>query len=183
MTSSPAPSVPRFRRLALYTALALAIAFLMPLAVLADITMTSDPNGFYGFTWGDSLDELPEMHLTYSSDLIKEYELKSGPGRLGDAEVERVRFSTVEGKFARVAIRYGGENNHQLVMSYLQSRFGEIERMPGTMVRGLNQQYNWRGIETEITMTYRRNGERGYVYVESRTLAPRFLDALPEHNY
>ena len=183
MTSSPAPSFHRFRRLTPRAVLVLAIGLLMPPTVLADITMTNDPNGFYGFTWGDSLGELPEMRLTYSSDIIKEYELKSGPRRLGDAEVERVRFSTVDGKFARVGIRYGGEKNHQLVMSYLQSRFGQIERMPGTMVRGLNQQYNWRGTETEITMTYQGNGERGYVYVESRTLAPRFLDALPEHNY
>ncbi|MFQ5930895.1 MAG: hypothetical protein ACE5MM_00660 [Nitrospiraceae bacterium] len=162
--------------------LAWATALLLPVPTHAG-KMVNDPQGFYGIPWGASLANVPEIILTDSSEHIKEYKFKDSPKRLGDAEVERVRFSAIDGKFARVYIRYGGEKTHELVLAYLESRFGPVKRMPGMMVRGLNQQYNWRGTETEINMTYQGYGERGYIYVESRTLAARFLDVLPEGSF
>ena len=48
------------------------------------------------------------------------------------------------------------------------------------MTRGLNQQYNWRGTETEINLTYQAGTERGYIFIDSRTLAPRFNDDITD---
>jgi hypothetical protein len=48
------------------------------------------------------------------------------------------------------------------------------------MMRGLNQQFNWRGPNTEANLTYQENVERGFVSIESRNLSPRFNDFLPE---
>lgn len=145
--------------------------------------MVNDPKGFYGIPWGASLANVPEMILMDSSEHIKEYKFKDGPKRLGDAEVERIRFFSIDGKFARVYIRYGGDTTHGLVLAYFESRFGPVDRIPRAMVRGLNQQYNWRGGDTEINMTYHGYGERGYIYVESRTLAARFLDVLSDASF
>jgi hypothetical protein len=55
-----------------------------------------------------------------------------------------------------------------------------IERLPGQMMRGLNQQYTWRGPETEISLTYEANRDRGFVFIESRNLAPRFQDRIAD---
>ena len=91
-----------------------------------------------------------------------------------------IRYLSVDDQFARVTIRYQGERVHKQVLQFLEAQFGSLERMPGQMARGLTQQYNWRGSETEINLTYQAGTERGYIFIDSRTLAPRFNDNLTD---
>lgn len=135
---------------------------------------TTEFRGFYGIPWGASLAERNELKLVESTEHIQGYELKDGSPLLGEAKVSMLRFVATDGQFARVAIRYSGEKNHAHMLTYLQSIFGPIERSPGSMMRGLNQQFTWRSDETEVNLTYRSYQERGSVFIESRTLAPRF---------
>ena len=51
------------------------------------------------------------------------------------------------------------------------------------MIRGLNQEYTWRGHTIHISVTYRGLQEQGFLFIENRTLAPDFLDALTEHSH
>ncbi len=151
--------------------------------VLAAQTIRDDPKGFRGIPWGASLDEVNELKLVNTWRIVTEYEYLDGPPHWADASLTSVRLSAVYGKFARVSIKYKGEQTHNQILAYLESRFGEIEYMPGAMVRGLNQQYTWRGPDTEINLTYQGYGERGFLFLESRTHAARFNDVLPEHAY
>ena len=146
-------------------------------------TMLNDPMGFQGITWGSSVAGLPNFILAETGEQVNAYDFKESPPPLGDAKVDSTRIYTYDGKFARVIIRYRGRQTHDQLMIYLQSRFGPIERTPGQMTRELNQQYNWRGTDTEINLTYDGRGERGFVFVESRELAPRFNDSLSETGY
>jgi hypothetical protein len=146
-------------------------------------TMTNDPLGFNSIPWGTSLDSRPELTLTNSAPHIKEYDLKNGPPPLGEAKVDMMRFTAFDGKFARVTIRYRGRNVHTQVLAYLQAQYGSLDRTPGQTMRGGNQQFNWRGTDTEINMTYEAQGERGFLFFESTVLAPRFSDLLAEHGY
>ena len=91
-----------------------------------------------------------------------------------------MKFSSITGQFARVSVRYQGEGVHKQILAYLERRYGPLDKTPGQMVRGLNQQYNWRGIETEINLTYEGQSERGFVFFDSRTLAPRFNDGITD---
>jgi hypothetical protein len=125
--------------------------------------------GFYGIPWG--------------ANLAERNELKDGSPLLGEAKLSMLRFVATDGQFARVAIRYSGEKNHAHILKYLQSIFGPIERSPGSMMRGLNQQFTWRSEETEVNVTYQSFQDHGSVFIESRTLAPRFNDVLPESAY
>jgi hypothetical protein len=147
-------------------------------------TMTNDPRGFHGITWGSPLSEaefsVSHLGTRISGTRISDYRLKNGAPRFGDTEVDSIMFSTVDDQFARVTIRYRGEPTHKALLAYLERTYGEIERIPGQMTRGLNQQYNWRGPETEINLTYEGNLERGYIFIESRTLSPRFNDGLTD---
>ncbi len=145
--------------------------------------MQNDPGGYRGISWGASLSANDDVVLLSTWQHIDEYEFKDGPPGLGDATLEVVKLSTVSGEFARVTIRYHGKENHDQIVAYLESHYGPIERMPGSMMRGLNQQYNWRGPETELNLTYQAMGERGFIFIESRTLAPHFLDTLPDSAY
>lgn len=156
---------------------------LVPEDARAAQTIRDDPKGFRGIPWGASLDEIDELKLVDTWRIVTEYEYADGPPQWADASLTSLRLSSVYGKFARVSIKYQGEQTHNQILAYLESRFGEIEYMPGAMVRGLNQQYTWRGPDTEINLTYQGYGERGFLFLESRTHAPRFNDVLPEHAY
>ena len=147
------------------------------------VGMTNDPKGFNNIPWGTALDGRSELSLANSSPHIKEYDLANGPLQLGEARVDMMRLSTFDGKFARVTIRYRGRNVHAQVLAYLQAQYGSLDRTPGQTMRGVNQQYNWRGTDTEINMTYEGQGERGFLFIESTVLAPRFSDLLAEHGY
>jgi hypothetical protein len=145
--------------------------------------MMVDPKGFQNIPWGAQLADIPNLVLADPGERITGYDFRNGPPSLGDARVDSVRLSAIEGKFARAAIHYKGKKTHELIMGYLESQFGPVDRSPGAMVRGLNQQYNWRGPETEINLVYQALGERGVVFIESRVLAPRFNDTLSETGY
>ncbi len=158
------------------------LAVLAPPALAVRIT-EEDPNGFHGIRWGAALAEVPDLTLVESSKRTQTYELKQGPPTLGEVAVDELRFVAIKGQFARVMVRYSGEETHKRVMAYLEEQFGPVDRTPGMMMRGLNQQFTWRGPETEVNLTYQGHQERGSLFIESRTLAPRFMDVLPEHAF
>jgi hypothetical protein len=148
-------------------------------APLGAADIEKDPQGFNGIPWGTPLAGRSDFTLVASAEPIMEYELAKGPPPLGEARVDSMRFSTIDGRFARVTIRYRGQATHDRVMAYLQATFGPADRTQGSMVRGLNQQFNWRGADTEVNLTYEGSDERGYLFIESRQLAGRFNDRLP----
>ena len=145
--------------------------------------MVNDPNGFSGITWGVLLADLPHLIEVEAGDRIQQYEPKRRPFRLGETEVDFLRFISIDREFARVAVRYHGQRSHDESLGYLQTENGPIERLPGSMIRGLSQQFTWRGHQTEINLTYDGARKRGAIFIESRTLAPRFNDILPEHAF
>lgn len=168
---------------------AVTILVALPFLLLGNVsdaaagTMINDPNGFDGVTWGSTLGNMEGYDLKDAGDRITRYERKDTAPALGDIAVDALHFFTVDGKFARVTVRYHGKTAHEQVLKYLQTKFGPIDRTPGQTARGLNQQFNWRGEDTEINVTYQSMGDRGYVFFESRTLSPLFNDMLPEHGY
>ena len=143
-------------------------------------TLLNDPKGFRNIPWGTPLANQAELALVQNMDRVKGYEVPKEPPHLGGTPVESLRLFTIDGQFGRVTIHYQGKEAHDAVLAYLQSQFGPIDRSPGSMMRGLNQQYNWRGADTEINLTYEAKRERGYLFIESRTLSPRFNDALAD---
>ncbi len=145
--------------------------------------MSNDPKGFNNISWGVALDGRPDLKLANSAPHIKEYDIKGGPLQMGDAKVDMMRLTAFDGKFARVTIRYRGQDVHARLLAHLQAQYGPLDRTPGQTMRGFNQQYNWRGADTEINLTYEGQGERGFLFIESTVLAPRFSDLLAEHGY
>jgi len=144
------------------------------------VPMVNDPNGFQNLTWGASLTTTPDLEVARAGPHVNEYQLRDSPPSYAGIPVESVRFLSVDEQFARVTIRYQGDDRHKQILTYLEQQFGSLERVPGQMLRGLNQQYNWRGTDTEINLTYHANTERGFVFIDSRTLAPRFNDHITD---
>ena len=144
------------------------------------VSMTNDPKGFRNIVWGTALNTRTDLEPTRQGRNIIDYRYKNSPPTFADIPVESLQLSTVDDQFARVTVRYRGEDTHKKILGYLESEFGRMERLPGQMLRGLNQQYNWRGNESEINLTYQAGTERGYLFIDSRTLAPRFNDLLAD---
>ena len=150
-----------------------------PLSAQA-VSMVNDPNGFQGLTWGATLTERQEVEVTRAGPHVNEFQLRSGAPSYAGIPVESVRLLAVDDQFARVIIRYQGDDRHKQILTYLERQFGSLDRIPGQMLRGLNQQYTWRGIDTEISLTYHANTERGFIFIDSRALAPRFNDRITD---
>ncbi|HLZ35709.1 MAG TPA: hypothetical protein VKP13_17025 [Nitrospira sp.] len=146
----------------------------------AAVPMVDDPKGFENISWGSPLHSRTDLKITRESDHVSEYQFKEAAPSFAGIPVESVRLSAVNEQFARVTIRYQGEKTHRQIMLHLEHHYGPIERLPGQMMRGLNQQYNWRGSDSEINLTYQANTERGFIFFDSRTLAPRFNDQLTD---
>lgn len=142
--------------------------------------MINDPKGFHDIPWGTALSSRQDLETSYASPPIVEYLRKEEPGFFAGAQMTSIRYISLEEQFARVIIRYQGAQVHREVLRHLENRFGEIERIPGQMARGLTQQYNWRGTDTEINLTYHASTERGHIFIDSRTLAPRFIDFITD---
>jgi hypothetical protein len=144
------------------------------------VQMINDPNGFQNLAWGVALSTRQDLEVTRAGSHVNEYRLKEGPPSYAGIPVESVRFLSVEEQFARVTVHYQGEDRHKQILSYLERQFGSLDRVPGQMMRGLNQQYTWRGNDTEINVTYHANTERGVLFIDSRTLAPLFNDHITD---
>lgn len=156
-----------------------ATATLSALPVSA-VPMINDPKGFQNITWGTSLTGRTDVVPARTSSHVTEYRSRDASTTFAGAEMASILLLSVDDQFARVTIRYQGEQTHAKVMRFLETQFGALERIPGQMARGLNQQYTWRGPETEINVTYQANTERGFIFIDSRTLAPRFNDQITD---
>ena len=144
------------------------------------VPMVNDPNGFQSLVWGATLSTRPDLQIAKTGPHVTEYQSKDSPPLFAGIPVESLRFLSVDEQFARVTIRYQGDDRHKQILTHLEQQFGSLERVPGQMMRGLNQQYIWRGTDTEISVTYHANTERGFIFIDSRSLAPRFNDRISD---
>lgn len=164
--------------------ISLLIFFLwLPELLLAANTTSTPQPGFQGIPWGSALAELSQLVLVEPDGRVDIFEYQEGPPQFANEPVESIKLYAIDAKFARVMIRYRTEETHNRIKEALESEFGKIQHSPGSMIRGLNQEYSWRLEETEIGLSYRGLGERGLLMIQSRILAPRFLDLLSDHTH
>lgn len=151
--------------------------------VLGGTPIEQDPKGFFGSLWGRSLESRSDLKKIDSIDTMHIYTVKIGPPLIDGIVMESVKLYAIEEKYARALFRYQGESSHKSLLHYLETQFGKALKPQGSMMRGLSQQYTWRGPETQITLTYHGFRERGFLAAESRIYAPLFLDAFMDHSF
>jgi len=162
------------------TWLSMAMTFFISIIPAGAVPMINDPRGFHEITWGTALSSREDLETIRTSPHVVEYLRKTESTSFAGAEMTSILYVSLDDQFARVIIRYQGEEVHKQVLRFLEQQFGGLERIPGQMARGLNQQYTWRGTESEINLTYQAGTERGYIFIDSRTLAPRFNDYITD---
>lgn len=157
-----------------YAFLLLAL-LLVPRAAPA-VPMQNDPNGFEGIPWGAEFSESDTFTKVEDAGRIQTYELKDAAPVLGSTSVESMRFTTIDGKFVRVTVRYQGRAVHDQILAFLQSRFGPLDRTPGQIAGGAVKFFNWRGFDTEISLRYEVREDRGIIFFESQLLRALFTE-------
>jgi len=142
-----------------------------------------DPKGFYGIPWGNPLANRKDLKEIDVSNTLRVYTLKKGNPHVEGIPMESVKLYGLDDQYARALFRYKGAATHKSLMQYLEDHFGKSGPSHGRMMRGLNQQYTWRGPDTEITITYHGFREQGFLAAESRILSPKFLHVHGDYSF
>ncbi|MDH5775063.1 MAG: hypothetical protein OEZ57_09140 [Nitrospirota bacterium] len=157
--------------------------FVLSGTAISGTPIEQDPKGFYGILWGNPLAHREDLKSIDSSSSLQVYTLKQGNPDLDGIPMESLKLYGLDDQYARALFHYQGAATHKSLLEYLEGHFGNIDQPFGSMMRGLNQQFTWRGPETEITITYHGFRERGFLSAESRVLAPKFLHIHGEHSF
>src|SRR5262245_33926997 len=92
-------------------------------SVSGAVPIVNDPNGFEGIPWGAAFKESEQFAKVEESGRLQSYEMKGTAPALGSTSVDMMRFTTFEGKFGRVTIRYQGQGTHEKILEYLQAKY------------------------------------------------------------
>jgi hypothetical protein len=142
------------------------------------VPIINDPDGFEDIPWGTTFSETERFVKVEDTGGSQTYELKRKPPALGTTPVDSMLFTTFESKFGRVTVRYSGKAAHEGILTYLQFKYGPLDRTPGQIAVGPVKVYAWQGHATEVTLRFESKLERGIIFFESRAL----LEKLSEGN-
>jgi hypothetical protein len=143
------------------------VVLLLPVVPALAVPMENDPNGFEGIPWGATFTESDQFVKVEDAGRVQTFELTSTPRTLGSATVESMKFNTIDGKFARVMVRYTGKETHDRLLQYLQQQFGPIDQTPGQMAGGAVRFFNWQGPDSAIILRYDLRTSQGVIFFES----------------
>ena len=143
------------------------VLLLLPIAAALAVPMQNDPNGFEGIPWGASFSESDTFVKVEEAGRVQTFELKTTTQRLGPATVDGMKFSTIDGKFARVMVRYTGKDTHDRILSFLQQQFGPVDQTPGQVAGGAVKFFNWQGGESAVILRYDLRTGQGVIFFES----------------
>src|SRR5512139_3344792 len=87
------------------------------------VQMVNDPNGFQNLTWGTALTTRPDLQVAKAGPHVSEYQLKDSQPLFAGIPVESLRFVSVDEQFARVTIRYRGDDRHKQILTHLEEQF------------------------------------------------------------
>ena len=152
------------------------VGLLIQASLALAVPTLNDPNGFEGLPWESALTEGDQFAKVEEAGRLLSYELKAGQPMLGTIPVEILRFTTFDGKFGRVLVRYQGKDTHEQILAYLQTKYGPLDRTPGQISVGPIRVYAWHGFDKEITLRYESRIERGIIFFESRILREKLSE-------
>ena len=100
------------------------------------VPMTDDPKGFHNIPWGTTLSSRQDLETLRSSPHIVEYLNKKGLSSFAGAEMSSIRYLSLDDQFARVVIRYEGEQI-QTGVEPLGKPIRKTRSIPGQMAQVL----------------------------------------------
>lgn len=164
------------RQLASLLMASVLLAFVELIPSATAVPIADDPNGFETIPWGSILAEVGNFVRIEDAGRVQTYELNGQTPLLGAIPIDSLRFTTFEKKLGRVTVRYTGQTSHAKILTYLESKYGPLDRTPGQIAAGPVKVYTWNGMYTEVTLRFESGLDRGIIFFESRTLPERLKD-------
>ena len=130
----------------------------------------------------DQYQELEPRRVTFGVDAagsLRDNDRHSVVDLLGPTPVDSLRLTAFQHKFGRVTVRYSGQAAHDAILAYLQSQYGPLDRTPGQIAVGPVKVYAWHGFQTEVTLRFESNLDRGIIFIESALLRERWGEDVP----
>ena len=140
------------------------------------VPLVNDPNGFEDIPWETSLAEMDQFGHVEDAGRLEIYEKATQAPALGTIPVDSIQFTPLEKKFGRVTVRYSGSETHERILTYLQSKYGPLDRTPGQITVGRVKVYVWHGFHTEVALRFETGTDRGIIFFESLTLPEKLSD-------
>ena len=167
------------RRVGLLGLLTVLTTLLLSLSAARAVPIEHDTRDFEGIPWGATFEESETFQKVEDTGRSKAFELKGVTPTLGTVQVDSMRFYTAKDRFARVAVRYHGKPTHKAIMTYLEDRYGPLDRTPGQIATGPVRFHNWHGEETDVTLRYEVHADDGIIFFESQVWAPQLNEGAP----
>jgi hypothetical protein len=116
----------------------------------SDFRADSEPAGFRGIPWLVDLSKLSNMKPISKGKIFTIYECNDEVKKIGNANIEYIKYWTLHDKFVKVEIRFRGEENWDLIKKIVFERFG-----PGR--KGIEEDrvyYSWSGVDVSVSLVF-----------------------------
>lgn len=126
----------------------------------------SEPDGFRGIKWGTDIKTLSDMEYIEIQPMyggIKVYKRKNDILKIGDAELEEIKYCFWRDKFFKVFILTIGYFNFLNLKSAVFEKFGEFEEEN-------DEEYFWFGETAWVSLTYSKKDELGMLSMSSEKI-------------
>jgi len=142
-----------------------------------DFKAGSEPDGFRGIKWGTDIKTLKGMKYwsgTIFSGEGKTYIRKNDDLHMGGAELERIEYSFLGGKFCNVSVFTRGYANWCGLKEVVFERFGKVNQ--GNEFPP--EYYLWFGNITDMSLQYDELSEEGKFFMFSMEIAKQVIQQM-----
>jgi hypothetical protein len=109
----------------------------------------NEPDGFRGIKWGTNISELRDMGLVEDVDDLKYYSRKDDKMKLGDTDIEQIRYGFYKDRFYTVKISFSEFSNFTRLKATFIDQYGLGYKLYSKL-----EDYSWVGSTVSIVMDY-----------------------------
>jgi len=114
---------------------------------------------FRGIKWGTDINELPDLAVVAESGNVKTCSRKGEQNKIGDAEIDGIRYQFYKERFCGVSIGFNENRNFRLLKEGLLEKYG-----PGSKPNRYLEKYNWILGDLWIILNFSEIQKKGTIY-------------------
>jgi hypothetical protein len=136
-------------------------------------TITKEPQGFNGYTWGSRSTDYPALKLlsdqTAANPLpfVEVYEKPGEVLTLSGVTFTKVYYRFYKGQLGNIQLWYEGRENREQLLKWVEENYGKLP-----LVERKQKQIEWHGQNTVITLGYDVTNNKGGLWFTYLELSP-----------
>jgi hypothetical protein len=125
---------------------------------------------FRGIRWGEDLSAVPELSVLSESGNTKICARNGEQNKIGEAEVEGIRYHFYKDRLSGVSIQFNEHKNFRLLKDGLLAKYG-----PGSKPNRYLEKYNWVLGDLWIILNFSELQKKGAIYYYYRPISNEML--------